>query len=271
MTITQKLKRCAFIAVLAVVVTQAPAHDTWVEPNVPIVRVGDVAHLALFLGNHGNDHRDFKVAGKMNLDGTTWTVTGPDGASTDLKATALDRGLSAKEGFWNASFLADKPGLYTVVQRSDRVVDYAPTRSVKVARTFVLASKSLDRVDPPKWGAESAPVASDGLELVPLTHPVAPLGPGSVVRMKVLFKGQPLQGARVSFIPRGAVLKEGFDPRYERTTGPEGEVGYEVTEPTVYLAVVHHETDEKGPGYTATKYSATVCLFVPAVCPCCGE
>ena len=29
--------------------------------------------------------------------------------------------------------------------------------------------------------------------------------------------------------------------------------------------------DEKGEGYDSTSYSATLTVFVPDVCPCCGE
>lgn len=44
------------------------AHDTWVETNTSVVRTGDVVHVDLKLGNHGNEHRDFKLASKISLD-----------------------------------------------------------------------------------------------------------------------------------------------------------------------------------------------------------
>ena len=47
---------------------------------------------------------------------------------------------------------------------------------------------------------------------------------------------------------------------------------FEPTDANYYLVVAHHESpDEKGEGYTSTKYSATMAVYVPAVCPCCGE
>ena len=42
------------------------AHDTWVQTNTPLIRVGDAVHIDLMLGNHGNDHRDFKLASKVD-------------------------------------------------------------------------------------------------------------------------------------------------------------------------------------------------------------
>jgi uncharacterized GH25 family protein len=59
------------------------AHDTWVETNTNLVRAGDVVHVDLMLGNHGNTHRDFKLAGKLSLEGSNLEVVGPDGARND--------------------------------------------------------------------------------------------------------------------------------------------------------------------------------------------
>jgi uncharacterized GH25 family protein len=44
----------------------ALAHDTWIQTNTNLVRVGDAVSVDLMLGNHGNDHRDFKIAGKVD-------------------------------------------------------------------------------------------------------------------------------------------------------------------------------------------------------------
>ncbi len=110
------------------------------------------------------------------------------------------------------------------------------------------------------------------LELVPVTNPVTPMGPGTPVKVKLLFKGEPLRGEKVSFIPRGQTLSEGFDERFERKTDKDGVAAFEPKEANYYLIVAHRAHDaEAGEGYTSTKYSATMSLFVPAICPCCGE
>jgi len=46
----------------------ALAHDTWVQTNTNLIRSGDAVHVDLMLGNHGNDHRDFKLASKTGLE-----------------------------------------------------------------------------------------------------------------------------------------------------------------------------------------------------------
>ena len=40
----------------------------------------------------------------------------------------------------------------------------------------------------------------------------------------------------------------------------------------IYLLVVAHleRPEERGEGYETTHYSATLTVYVPAVCPCCG-
>src|SRR5438309_5808906 len=107
---------------------EAPAHDTWVQTNTNLIRSGDVVHVDLMLGNHGNEHRDFKIAGKASLEGTTLEVVDPDGKRYDLKGDLVDTGYAPKEGFWTARFEPARPGLYLVAHRSDSVVSYAPER-----------------------------------------------------------------------------------------------------------------------------------------------
>jgi hypothetical protein len=97
------------------------------------------------------------------------------------------------------------------------------------------------------------------------------MGPGTAIKVRLLWKGQPLADARVSFIPRGETLSEGFDPRYERRTDAEGRAGFTPTAGNYYLVVAHREEPEGGKNYTATKYSAALTVYVPQVCPCCGE
>jgi uncharacterized GH25 family protein len=247
----------------------ALAHDTWIQTNTNLVRVGDAVSVDLMLGNHGNDHRDFKIAGKVDPEKVTLHVVAPDGSKRDLKPDLRDIGTAAKEGYYNAMVAADRAGLYSLVQTSDQVVAYAPTRSIKSAKAFFVASRSLDR--PPTDNPGHDRVFGHALELVPLTNPVTPMGKGTPMKLKLLFKGSPLPDAKVSFIPRGVTLKEGYDARYERTTDADGIVVYEPAEANLYLIVAHHADSAAGDGYTSTKYSATVTLWVPAICACCGE
>ncbi|HYE21375.1 MAG TPA: DUF4198 domain-containing protein [Tepidisphaeraceae bacterium] len=259
------------VGVLAVAAATR-GHDTWVQTNTNVYRVGDVVHVDLLLGNHGNEHRDFKMAGKPSLADpkATLEVVGPDGKRTDLKAAATDQGLGPKEGFQTARFSPGAAGLYTVVSTSDKVVDYAPKRSVKSAKAFFVASKSLDKVPEGNPGFDKE--YGHALELVPLTNPVTPMGPGTKMKVKLLYKGKPMTGAAVSFIPRGVKLAEEFDEKYERKTDVDGVASFEFPDGNYYLVVAHHEdAADKGEKHESTKYSATVCVYVPALCPCCAE
>ena len=246
------------------------AHDTWVQTNTAVVRPGDAIYIDFLLGNHGNDHRDFKIAGKPTLEASTIAVIGPDGASVDLKPTLQDRGYAPKEGYWSAVFQPVKPGIYLVAQTGDSVVSYAPERVIRSAKTFFLVSASLDKVAPdaPGYGR----VLGHDLELVPQISPIAPAGPGVPMRVKLLFHGRPLPNEKVSFIPRGQTLKGEFDPTYERRTDANGVASFEPKEANYYLIAVHHvDPDGKGPNYQTTLYSSTLTVIVPGVCPCCGE
>ena len=264
------MNKIALASLVTLCASLALAHDTWVQTNTNIVRVGDAVHVDLMLGNHGNDHRDFKLAGKVDPAAITLAVIAPDGKAHDLKPTLADLGYAPKEGYWTTKFVADRPGLYTIAQTSDAVVTYAPTRSIKSGKAYFVASKSLDTVPVNNPGFDKP--LGHALELVPLTNPVTPMGPGTPLKVKLVYKGKPLADERVSFIPRGQNLKEGFDEQFERKTDKDGVATFEPKDANYYLVVAHRAEDkEGGANYTSTKYSATMSLFVPAVCPCCGE
>jgi uncharacterized GH25 family protein len=261
-----------FLVLFAIVVLTGAtaAHDSWVQTNANVLRAGDRVHIDLLLGNHGNDHRDFKIAGKLDLAGCTLQVIAPDGKPYDLKDKLIDLGYAPKEGFWTARFSAAQPGLYLVAHTADKVVHYAPVRSIKSAKTYFVVTKSLDNV--PRDNPGFAKALGHALELVPETNPVTPMGPGTPIKVQMLYKGKPLPDARVSFIPRGETLTEAFDKRYERMTDANGRASFTPTDGNYYLVVAHRqEPNESGQDYKSTKYSATLTVLVPQVCPCCGE
>jgi uncharacterized GH25 family protein len=248
----------------------ASAHDSWVQTNTNLIRTGDAIHIDLMLGNHGNEHRDFKLAGKVDLAAATLDIIAPDGKSYDIKPKLTDQGYEPGTGYWTASFICKAPGLYMVAHTYDKVVSYAPERSVKSSKTFFLVSQSLD--SPPMDGKGFDRVMGYPLELVALDNPVTPMGPGQPLRVKLLLHGQPLANTRVSFIPRGVELRKDFDTRYERKTDEKGIAEFEPNQANSYLIVAHYlDESAGGKNYKSTKYSATMTLFVPAICPCCGE
>lgn len=249
------------LACVAAAAAPVRAHDTWLEVTPTVVRPGDVAHVALFLGNHGNDHRDFKVAGKLAaLDGVAIDVIAPGGRRTDLAATLVDVGLAPREGFWAGRFIAGEEGLHCVAHLRDGVRH--GTRGLKGGKAYVLVAEHLDDLGTPT-GDHAVPLGHP-LELVLDTHPVIGCGPGQPITVRLLHRGRPLADHRVSFIPRGTELAADFDPDHERMTDAEGRCSYTPREGNLLLVVAHHTApDERGDGYEKTSSAATLVLAVP--------
>jgi uncharacterized GH25 family protein len=235
------------------------AHDTWVQTASLVNRQGEYVYVDLMLGNHGNDHRDFKLASKITLAPCTLELIAPDGKKSDLKPKVLDMGSADKEGFWTARYVADQAGVYQVVHKLDTL--HGKTRAIKSAKTYFLATDSYQLIS--TEGVNQIAPLNQGLEFV-IDTPIERLGAGNEVRLRLLWNGKPLPDTRVSFIPRGAVLAEGFDSQFERNTDANGFVSYTPSQGNLILAVAHHVVaDEKGEGYDKTHYGATVVLPVP--------
>jgi uncharacterized GH25 family protein len=260
----------AALVALMTFVPLAQAHDTWVQTNTNLIRVGDAVHIDLVLGNHGNEHRDFKVAGKVDPQSTSLDVVLPDGKVVDVKDRLRDVGYAPAEGFWTTQFVAAAPGMYLVAQLSDQVLSYGPVRGIKGGKTCFVVSPSLDKVSQENPGFDRP--LGHPLELVPLSNPVTPMGPGASITVQLLYHGKPLADSRVSFIPRGETLTKELDSRYERMTDAKGQASFTPNASNYYLIAAHRdEPNEKGKDYHKTKYSATLTLFVPKICPCCNQ
>jgi uncharacterized GH25 family protein len=247
----------------------ALAHDTWVQTNTNVFRTGDLAHIDLMLGNHGNEHRDFKLASKVDLDACTLDLYLPDGKKLDLKERAVDTGYAPTDGFWSARFTSKKPGTYLVSHTMDKVLLHGrPSRNIKSAKTCFVVSNSLDKVSEENPGFDR--VLGHPLELIPKSNPVTPMGPGLPLAVELRFKGKPLAGERVSFIPRGVTLAEGMDSKFERTTDAQGRASFSPDAGNYYLIAAHKTAeDEGGKDFERTQYSATLTVYVPEICPCC--
>jgi len=241
----------------------ALAHDTWVQTNTNLIRLGDAVYVDLMLGNHGNLHRDFKLASKIDLDGCELQVRTPGGKRVDLKEALIDRGLAPKEGYWSAKFVGSEAGMYVVEHRMDRIAKHGkPVRSIRNGKTYFVASPSLDNIPIPSTGYERP--TNHGLELIPVTDPVAALGPAERISVKLLLQGKPFSDAKVSFIPRGETLEGDFDDEYERKTDAQGLAHFVPKTGNFYLIVAHHtDSSQSGSDFESTLYTATLTLLVP--------
>jgi len=256
------MNRLVGVFVLGVVlVGSALAHDIWLEPNANLVRTGEWLRISLMLGNHGNQHRDFRLASKVSAGDQNLVLYGPDNARYDLTKSLIDNGLTPQEGYWSARYQPTAPGLYMAVSSMDKVMSYAPVRDVKSAKTFFVVSPGLDNVAGESTGYDR--VVGLPLEIVPLVNPVVGLRAGSAMRIRVLYKGKPLANANVTFVPKGATPKGDLDPLYEKSTDAKGEVEMVLKEGNSYLIATHKEDpDAKGTGYQSVGYSATLCVLV---------
>jgi len=139
-------------------------------------------------------------------------------------------------------------------------------------KAFFLVSESLDTTGR-RPGAVAGSVGHP-LEFVLESHPVLGCGPGKSIAVQLLFKGKPLADQRVSFIPRGATLAEGFDPAFERTDRRPGAVQLHAArggQSRALVAATVVKPEEKGEGFEKTAYAATLVVNVPQRCPCCDE
>lgn len=243
---------------LLVASSLASAHDTWVEAGALNVRQGEYVYVNLMLGNHGNQHRDFRLASKITLAPCSLQVLGPDGQAHDLKPSIIDMGSGEKEGFWAARYEPHASGVYEVIHTLDTL--HRTTRAVKSAKTYFMVESGPEQ----RQTMPALPTAlGHGLELVLHTNTMN-LAAGAAVRLQVLRSGQPLPAARVTFVPRGTELNADFDERHERTSDANGFVSYIPAEGNLYLAIVHVvAAEESGQGYDKTHYSAALVLPIP--------
>lgn len=256
------MRTCSFVLffmLLGSIYTQTKAHDTWVETGTLQIRTGEYLYVDLRLGNHGNNHRDFKLASKISLAPCELSVTGPTGSQTDLKSKLVDLGSAEKEGYWTSRYVARESGVYEVLHELSTF--HGKTRAIKSAKTYFVASEANDRK--PIRGQENIKPHGLGLEFL-LETPVEQISAGAPIRLKLLRNGKPVAGTLVSFVPRGVTLSADEDATYELKTESDGSVEFTPTEGNLILAVAHFVAeDEKGEGFDKTSYGATIVLAVP--------
>lgn len=242
--------------------TKVQAHDTWVETPSLLARFNDWLYVDLRLGNHGNEHRDFKLASKITLAPCTLTLIAPNGQQQDLKPQLKDLGNAEKEGYWSARVVADQVGLYQVVHTLDTL--HGKTRAIKSSKTLFVSKDQINTAS----AATASHTIGSGLEFLLDTH-VHELKAGSPIALTVLWKGKPAHNVRVAFVPRGETLPPSKDNNsevnnYERVSDQNGRVEFTPREGNLILAVAHYiAAEEKGENYDRTHYGATMVLPVP--------
>lgn len=256
------LRTSMALAAFVGLATTINAHDTWVEVNTSEVREGNLVYVDLKLGNHGNEHRDFKMHSLITLDKVKLAVKMPCGCTKDIKPTLIPTASEEKQGYWTTRYTTTKPGLHVVAHELDTL--HGKIRAIKSAKTYFVVGPDAAATKGPLSKC-TAPLGHP-IEIVPQTNPVTESGPNKPIRVRVVFEDKPLANARVSFIPRGQALAEGFDDKFERRTDAKGLAEFTPTEANLILIVVHHQEPKRsGEGYDSTNYSATLTVAVPEV------
>ena len=131
--------------------SSARSHDGWVEITPTIVEKGQVATIALIQGNHSNEHRSYRIAGKWDQKYTTLVVVDPNGKKNALTDRLIDFGEDDEKvgpkgpkGFYLASFIPNEEGLYQAIAKQARTVqqgDGPKALTMRIAKTTFASLK----------------------------------------------------------------------------------------------------------------------------------
>ena len=105
----------SILGCVTVVLLQSPlqvrAHDGWIEAHPVLVEKGQPVSLFLMLGNHSNEHKSYRLAGKWEPQYAKLLVIDSNGRERDLTQRIVDLGEDADtvgpkgpKGFHLASF-----------------------------------------------------------------------------------------------------------------------------------------------------------------------
>ena len=254
------------LVTLCLLIAPASAHDGWLEAHPFLVERGQPVSIFLMFGNHGNDHRSYRLAGKWQSDYVTVFVTGPAGPAVNLTGQmtdlgdADDVGPKGPKGFHLVPFVASQEGVYIALATQARELqsDGQKFRSIATAKVVfaalrapgVAAAARLTGFDRVVGGAEV-------LEIVPMTNPLA-LRSGESITLQVRQRGQLAPGQAISIIRRIA----GAASAQTLTTDDRGQVTVVTGAADYYLARVSlEERTESGPGQVEKRVYAAAYVF----------
>jgi uncharacterized GH25 family protein len=243
----------------------ASSHDGWVEVSPTIVEKGQPATIALIQGNHSNEHRSYRIAGKWDQKYTTLVVVDPNGKKNALTDRLIDFGEDDEKvgpkgpkGFYLASFTPNEEGLYQAVAKQVRTVqqgDGPKLLTMRIAKT-TFASLNVPGVSKAKnlKGFDLMSGGGDGLEIFPVANPMGIFSGGSVT-LELRLKGKPIGGKIISLIRK----IDGSGSVQDRTTDEKGKVTFAVGPADFYLARVNlaEETPRSDGQVDKSSYEST--------------
>jgi uncharacterized GH25 family protein len=242
------------VVLLTLFFFQAPfafSHDGWVEISPTIVEKNQVATIALLQGNHSNEHKSYRIAGKWDSKYTTLVIVDPTGKHDTLTDRLIDLGEDAEtvgpkgpKGFHLASFVPKVDGLYQVLARQVRTVQQGEgpkLLTIRLAKTAFAAFK-VPTVSAAKnlKGFDRSIAGDDAVELIPVSNPMAVFSGGSMT-LELRQKGKPISAQVITLVRR----IDGSASVQEQTTDEKGRVNFAVGPVDSYLARV--KIDEETP------------------------
>lgn len=251
MTPMTKVRLSLLITLLFFDPLSASSHDGWVEVTPAIIEKGQIATLALIQGNHSNEHKSYRIAGKWDGKNTTLAVVDPKGKHSSLTDRIIDLGEDEEKvgpkgpkGFYLASYVPNDEGFYHAVARQERSLqqgDGPKLVTVRIAKTAfaafkvptIAAAKNLK-------GFDRLIAGEDGVELIPVNNPLAVFSGGSMT-LELRQKGKPTGGQLVTLVRR----IDGSASVQDRTTDEKGRVTFAIGPADFYLARV--KIDEESP------------------------
>jgi hypothetical protein len=243
----------------------AAAHDGWIEVTPSIVERGQIASIALIQGNHSNEHRSYRIAGKWDQKYTTLYIVDPKRKKYEITERLVDFGDDEEKvgprgpkGFYVAAFTPVEEGLYEVFAKQARTiqqVDGPRLFTIRVAKA-AFASLAIPAVSGTRNLQDSKRIsaAEDGMEIIPITGPMGILS-GAPVTLELRLKGKPVSGKEVSLIRK----IDGAASAQDRTTDENGRVTFTVGPADSYLArsLINEDTPRSDGKFDRSSYEAT--------------
>ena len=251
MTRISKASLALFITFLFFHPLSALGHDGWVEVTPTILEKGQAATVTLIQGNHSNEHKSYRIAGKWDGKNTTLAVVNPGGKQIALTERIIDLGEDEEKvgpkgpkGFYLASYIPNDEGLYQAVARQVRSLqqgDGPKLMTVRIAKTAFAAFKA-PTISAAKnlKGFDRLIGGEDGVEFIPVNNPLAVFS-GGTMTLELRQKGKPTGGQLVTLVRR----IDGFASVQEHITDDKGRVTFAVGPADFYLARV--KIDEESP------------------------
>src|SRR5262245_41450859 len=249
MKVSRILQTTTFLAAISLYPYRVTGHDGWIEVSPALVEKGQLVTISLFQGNHSNEHRSYRLAGKWRPQDARLMVADPAGQIFDLTGAIVDFGEDEEKigpkgpkGFHIAQLVAKEQGLYVALARQERIVEDASARlrTLRTARSWfgALLNPTFTNAKELAWPTPQ-PVLGDGLEIVPITHPLT-VTAQSPITLEVHYNEAPPPDRTLTVIRKfgGPASAQDF------TTNGQGRVSFTVGPADLYLARI--KVDEDG-------------------------